>query len=132
MRLADLIHGGTYTGFCWTSAPSAEPAPFTVPPREKLIWAAVDLDGTLAESVWPDPGVGPPIKLGVLKVRELHRQGWKVIIHTSRSYEAYELIEAWLWANEVPFSRIVCGKVLAAFYVDDRAVHSSEANWGPR
>ena len=108
------------------------PTAFTVPDREKLIWAAVDLDGTLAESVWPEVGVGPPIKSGVVKVRELHRQGWKIIVHTSRSYEAYELIEAWLWANKVPFSRIVCGKVLAAVYIDDRAKHSDEADWSPR
>ena len=105
---------------------------FTVPDREKLIWAAVDLDGTLAESVWPDPGVGPPIPAGVAKARELHRQGWKIIIHTSRSWESYELIEAWLWANKLPYSRIVCGKVLAAVYIDDRAIHSSDPDWSPR
>jgi len=125
-------HG--WDGRIWTAPPPApsKPAPFTVSPREKLKWAAVDLDGTLAESVWPHPGVGQPIKVNVVKVRELDRSGWKVIIHTSRSWEAYELIEAWLQTNDVPYSRIVCGKVLAACYIDDRAIHSSEANWSPR
>ena len=104
---------------------------FNIPPRERLEWIAVDLDGTLAEDVWPNPGIGEPIRVNVVKVRELHRAGWKIVIHTARGWEAYELIEAWLLANDVPFSRIVCGKLLAALYVDDRARHSDEASWVP-
>lgn len=105
---------------------------FTVPPRDRLIWAAVDLDGTLAEDVWPEPGIGEPIRVNVVKARELHRAGYKIVIHTARGWEAYELIESWLQHHDIPFSRIVCGKVLAAVYVDDRAVHSEDAVWLPR
>ena len=104
---------------------------FTVPHRDRLIWAAVDLDGTLAVDVWPEPGIGAPIRRNVVKARELTRAGYKVVIHTARGWEHYELIEAWLNHHDIPFSRIVCGKVLAAVYVDDRAVHSDEANWTP-
>ena len=106
---------------------------FTVEPRTRLIWAAIDLDGTLAESVWPDPGIGDPIKDNVEKLVQLYDEGYKVIIHTSRSWEAYELIESWLAHHDLLkyVSRIVCGKVLAAVYVDDRAVHAEDIDWMP-
>jgi hypothetical protein len=106
--------------------------PFTIPARDKLIWAAVDLDGTLAQPVWPDPGIGEPIRLNVVKVRELHRAGYKVVIHTARGSEAYELIEAWLNHHDIPWSRIVTGKVLAAVYIDDRALNADASSWIPR
>lgn len=105
----------------------------TFPPvqRDSLKWAAVDLDGTLATDVWPDPGIGEPIRVNVLKVRELVKSGWKIVIHTARGWESYETIEAWLHHNGVPFSRIVCGKLLAGIYVDDRNVDPREASWVP-
>lgn len=105
--------------------------PYTIDPREKLIWAAVDLDGTLAESVWPEKGIGKPIKRNVVKLRELHTRGWKIVIHTARGWEDYELIESWLRYYDLPFSRIVCGKILAQIYIDDRARHAEDSHWLP-
>lgn len=103
--------------------------PFTVPPRRVLHWAAVDLDGTLAESVWPDPGIGAPISENVAKVRQLAKGGYKVVIHTSRGWSDCEMIEGWLVAHNVPFHRVECGKVLAAIYVDDRNVLPEADSW---
>lgn len=105
---------------------------YNIPQRDRLIWAAVDLDGTLAESVWPDPGIGDPIKVNVVKVRELVRAGYKIVVHTARGWEDYELIESWLNHHDIPFSRIVCGKVLAAVYIDDRGRHADDSDWRPR
>lgn len=104
---------------------------FTIPQRDELLWLAVDLDGTLAESVWPDPGIGDPIRLNVVKLKEAVRAGWKVTIHTSRPWSDYELIESWLNHHEVPFHRIVCGKLLAAAYLDDRNLDISSSSWIP-
>lgn len=102
-----------------------------VPPRDELIWAAVDLDGTLAEPCWPHPGIGAPIQAGWIKVQRLVDAGYKIVIHTARGWEDYELIESWLRHWGIPFSRIVCGKVLAAVYVDDKAVNASADSWLP-
>lgn len=108
---------------------------FTLPPpRSDLKWLAVDLDGTLAEPVWtpesPGPEVGDPIEKNVAKVRAAVGRGYKIIIHTSRSWTDYEFVESWLIFHEIPWHRIVCGKLLAAAYIDDRAVHESADSWG--
>lgn len=101
-------------------------------PREELIWAAVDLDGTLAESVWPQTTIGNPIWRNVDKAAELRVNGLKIVIHTARGWEDYEMIESWLDFYHVPYDKIVCAKLLARVYVDDKAVHESEESWLPR
>jgi hypothetical protein len=111
-------------------------SPETIPPRSNLIWAAVDLDGTLAEGVWtpdnPTAEIGPP-REGVMKrVEELVYEGFKIVIHTSRPWTDYENIENWLKFWNIPFKLIVCGKLLAAVYIDDRAVSAFEDSWLPR
>jgi hypothetical protein len=109
---------------------------FTVPQRKSLKWLAVDLDGTLAESIWtpdnPTSAIGAPIKRNVVKVREAERAGWKIVIHTARPWTDYEAIEAWCRVNDIPCRRIQCGKILAAAYVDDRAIHADDSSWIPK
>lgn len=107
--------------------------PPATPPRSHLKWAAVDLDGTLAEGIWtpedPTSDIGPPIKANVHKLIRLVSNGWKIYIHTSRPWHDYERIETWLTFWGIPYNGIICGKLLAGIYVDDRAVHESEAVW---
>jgi len=102
---------------------------FNISPRDDLIWMGIDLDGTLAEAVWPDPGIGAPIARNVAKLNAVVSAGYKVVIHTSRPWSDYELIESWLNHHLIPFNTIVCGKLLVHRYVDDRAVHSEEDSW---
>src|SRR5690242_14912830 len=98
---------------------------------DELIWAAVDLDGTLAISVWPEPGIGEPIGVNVAKALELRKRGYKIVIHTARGWEHYQEIEQWLVKHGVPFDKIVCGKLLARVYIDDRAITARSAVWLP-
>ena len=104
------------------------------PPRSELLWAAVDLDATLARGIWtpdnPTREIGPPIPENVEKLHALVDRGMKPVIHTSRGWTDYEAIESWLAYHGLPVRRIVCGKLLAGVYVDDRAVHESAAVWG--
>lgn len=108
---------------------------FTVPQRKNLIWLAVDLDGTLAEGIWtpenPTSAIGDPIRVNVAKLKDAVKAGYKPVIHTSRPWTDYEAIEAWLNHHEIPFKGIVCGKLLAAAYIDDRAIHAGDAHWTP-
>lgn len=103
------------------------------PPRSALKWAALDLDGTLAQGIWtpedPTRQIGPPIRANVVKLNHLVADGWKIAIHTSRPWADYETIEWWLEFHRIIWHVIVCGKLLAGVYVDDRAVHESEADW---
>lgn len=103
------------------------------PPRGELLWDAVDFDGTLCYSTWtvgnPNAVPGPPIRDNVRKLLEIRDAGRKIIIHTARPSSDYELIEAWLNHHEIPFDRIVTGKLLAARYIDDRAVPADAETW---
>lgn len=110
------------------------------PPRKDLIWAAVDLDGTLAEGVWtpdnPTADIGPVKQYRSGKTArdlamELVEAGYKIVVHTARSWTDYENIEKWLNHNKIPFKAIVCGKLLAKVYIDDRAVSAFEKSWLP-
>jgi hypothetical protein len=109
---------------------------FTVPQRDRLLWIAVDLDGTLAEAIWrpsnPTAAIGAPIKRNVVKLREAVRAGYKPVIWTARPWSDFEAIEAWLIHHDIPFKSIVCAKILAALYIDDRGRHESESSWLPR
>lgn len=109
-----------------------QPAPN---PRDQLIWLAVDLDGTLAEKVWtpdnPTSEIGEPIWKNIPKLKQAVEQGYKVVIHTARPWSDYEAIELWLNYHNIPYRAIVCGKLLAAAYVDDRAIHADEKDWVP-
>ena len=94
------------------------------PPRSDLRWLAVDLDQTLAESNWsPDNPFAPPgdpIKENVAELRRCVSLGFKIVIHTARSWAEFEVIEKWLNHHDIPFKTIVCGKLLAYRMVDDR------------
>lgn len=107
----------------------------SIGPRANLLWAAVDLDGTLAEGIWtpdnPTSDIGEPIWANVKKARELEAAGFKIVIHTSRAWTDYENIEQWLNHYNIPHRRIICGKVLAKVYIDDRALHADADSWIP-
>lgn len=100
---------------------SYDPNKYAPDPTLKPKWKAVDLDKTLAENVWPDLGIGAPIPEGIHYCRQATELGFRVVIHTSRPWWDYENIERWLNDHEVPFKAIVCGKLWADEYVDDRA-----------
>lgn len=106
---------------------------FYIPPREKLIWLAVDLDGTLAYPTWkpnqPRSVIGDPITENVEKLDEAVAMGYKVIIHTARHWTDYEMIEEWLKLHKIPFSGIICGKLLAHKYIDDKAINARDPRW---
>lgn len=88
---------------------------------ENLKWVGVDLDGTIAEFIYPLHGIGAPIQEGLDYCEQLTENGFRVVIHTSRSWEDYEAIERWLRDHNVKYKAIVCGKLLAKEYLDDRA-----------
>lgn len=110
-------------------------AAFNMPRRSDLKWAALDLDGTLAEGIWtpttPNAGIGKVIEANRQKAWDLVEAGYKAIIHTARPWSDYELIEQYCYAYNIPFSGIVPGKLLAAVYIDDRAKNASEESWIP-
>lgn len=97
-----------------------------------LKWKYIDLDGTIAESVWPESkGIGKPIPAQILKCEELVRAGKKLFVWTSRPWTDFEAIDRWLEDHGIRhmFKGIICGKPLAEHYIDDRNKNASEASW---
>ena len=86
-----------------------------------LKWAvSVDLDGVLCE---PGPieqyGRARPIDKNIEKVNKLFALGFRIIIHTARSWGSYDITRTWLRNQKVEYTDLVMGKVLAEFYIDD-------------
>lgn len=106
------------------------------PPNTGLTFVAIDLDGTLSEGIWtpdnPTSEIGAPRWVNVSKAELLRSKGWQIAIHTARPWGDYGSIVEWCHFWEIPFDIIVCGKILAAAYIDDRAIHESAADWMPR
>lgn len=90
---------------------------------DKLKWLGVDFDETIATSTgYPDYKPLEPKKGAVEFLKKVNDDGWKIIIHTARPWADYETIEKWLFFYNIPYRRIVCGKLLAKYYIDDRAI----------
>jgi hydroxymethylpyrimidine pyrophosphatase-like HAD family hydrolase len=93
---------------------------------------AVDFDGVLAEySGWKGVEVLGAPRMDVIKVlRVLRQEGWKIVVHTTRSEQD---IISYLSLHEIPYDEInrnshypsVSGKPVATVYWDDRAVRYS-------
>lgn len=104
-------------------------------PRDKFIWYGLDLDGTLAYQIHdPDDwttwyAIGPPIWDNVDKAFEVKRAGYKIVIHSARPWDMYELVENWLNKHAIPWDKIVLGKFNCHRFVDDKAVNASEDTW---
>ena len=86
----------------------------------ELRWLLIDLDGTLAYSEPPDYELQEPIEGAREAMEKLTSKGWKIIIYTARPWIDYEIIENWLNKYQIPFRRIICGKPLGKYIVDDR------------
>ena len=96
--------------------------------EKQLKWLACDLDKTIANSSYPKFKLEKPIKGAKEALDKLTKQGWKIVIHTSRPWSDYDIIEKWLIKHQIPFRRIVCGKLFARFYFDDRGI-GYRGNW---
>lgn len=108
---------------------------FSIPPRDEFIWYGVDLDGTLAEAVWdrdnPDSwfAVGEPIWENLIKLSAVKVRGYKIMIHSARPWDHYELVEEWLKYYDIPFDGIVLGKFNCYRFVDDKAINADAEVW---
>jgi hypothetical protein len=111
-----------------TQLGSAEPKNIGDRPRT----IAVDFDGVLAEySGWKGIEVLGAPRMDVIKaLRVLRHEGWKIVVHTTRSEQ--HIID-YLSLHDIPYDEInrnshypsAGGKPVATVYWDDRAVRYS-------
>ena len=106
-------------------------------PLGKKLTIAIDVDGTVAESSNIDfSGVDKnpcelmkarPIKGALEAVKELYRQGHKIVFYSSRNHGSKEVTKKWLKKYGFPFHHVVMEKFVAHVYIDDRALNG--CNW---
>jgi hypothetical protein len=113
-----------------------------IPPVARGVMC-LDFDGTLFK--WGELHADtPPLPGAVEFAQEAKRQGWTIVIFTSRMSPTWWLAEGWnlkdslntqltavkerLERHGIPYDRITCEKVPASFYIDDKAIRF-EDNW---
>jgi capsule biosynthesis phosphatase len=109
--------------------------------QEKVV--VIDIDGTLADRRGADQSYAEVRALPsvVQKVRSLKKQGYWIILYTSRNMRTYggnigrimchtaPVLAEWLARHEIPYDELHFGKPwcgLDGFYVDDRAIRPRE------
>lgn len=105
---------------------------------KKLI---VDLDDTISVTEKGDYVNSKPIGKTVELLKRYQKEGFQIIIHSSRQMRTYEgnvgkiniytlpNIIDWLRKNDVPFDEVIVGKPwcgFEGFYIDDKSIRPSE------
>ena len=100
-----------------------------------------DLDDTLCTTQNGDYDNAQPITEVVEKLRDYHRQGFTIVINTSRNMRTYQgnigainkntlpIIIDWLGRHDIPYDELYVGKPwcgFEGFYVDDKAIRPDE------
>lgn len=96
--------------------------------NDDLKWILVDLDNTIANnSGLPDFKLLGPLGGAKQALDELAKK-FKITIYTARAWSEYNIIEGWLDQHEIPHRRIICGKPLGRFIIDDKNIEFN-GNW---
>ena len=91
--------------------------------KDEIKWLGVDFDDTIAHnSGYPDFIPQPPIEGAVEALRVLDKKGYKIVIYTARHWADYQNIEAYCRKYGIPARRIICGKPLFKWIIDDKNI----------
>ena len=100
-----------------------------------------DLDDTLCTTQNGDYANAQPITEVIEKLRDYHRQGFTIVINTSRNMRTFQgnigainkntlpIIIEWLDRHDIPYDELYVGKPwcgFEGFYVDDKAIRPDE------
>ena len=107
--------------------------------------AMIDLDGTIHRyskgyddgSMYDNPFEGAKEVINWLK-----RNNFEIVIFTTRASKEHsqnmgvdyknqlDAIKSWLDTNDIYYDRITSDKLPADFYIDDKAIHIPNGDWG--
>lgn len=97
-----------------------------------------DVDDTILKTKNRDYKNSEPIDEVVEGMRELKKNGWKIVLHTARGMgrsngnielvaeEVRSEIIKFCEENDVPYDELILGKVWATAYVDDKGMRPDE------
>lgn len=87
----------------------------------------VDMDGVICEERPTfERSMAPAVPGARRRLDELRSSGYRIIIHTARSWSELAMTEEWLRDRGIAYDQLVMGKPVADIIVDDRAVTSLE------
>ena len=89
---------------------------------QDLRWIGIDLDQTIAATEPPKFELGEPLPGAVEYINKMWEDGYKPIIYTARGWDEYNVIEWWLDNHNIPYRRIICGKPLFKWIIDDKNI----------
>jgi hydroxymethylpyrimidine pyrophosphatase-like HAD family hydrolase len=108
--------------------------------KETPLVIAIDFDGTIVNSQWPD--LGDPKPNAVEVIRRLHDEGHRIIIWTCRGADDTKKAHDWLFKHGVPHQSINIQdrdivenfkgdvrKILADVYIDDKQLGGIPDDW---
>ena len=92
-----------------------------------------DIDDTISfcdNRDWKNAKPNSPV---IQKLKSMHDDGWEIYLHTARgslsaknpkdAEEKYsKTITKWMHNHRVPYNKLIFGKPLGAYYVDDKAI----------
>lgn len=88
---------------------------------EQLKWLLIDFDDTIAKNTgYPDYKLIEPLDGAYTALKRFAEHGFKVTVYTARPWNEYELIEDFMKKYGLEYRRIICGKPLGRWIVDDR------------
>lgn len=94
-----------------------------------LLWVLCDFDNTIAyNSGHPDYILTKPTMYAREALGKMKKAGFKVVVYTARPWSEYKEVEDFLLKHKLPFRRIICGKPLGKYIIDDKAIRY-RGNW---
>jgi len=96
--------------------------------RNKRI--AIDFDGVLQaknNEIKNFICLDEPVEGAKEALIKLKNKGYKIIIYTARPWFLKQWVKFWLKYYGMPFDKIICGKPICMYYVDDNAIEFK--NW---
>lgn len=101
--------------------------------EERAPIIAVDFDGTLCDSAWPD--IGEPHVGVIAYCIAVHAAGWKLILWTNRTGKELQAAVDWCRMHHLEFDAVNenlpecieafggdCRKIFADYYIDDKSL----------
>lgn len=95
---------------------------------------SVDFDGTIcftdiSSRYIPKTEIKGEPNIKLIKMLEgMRKEGWKIMIDSSRWWGDYNWVKDWLIKNKAPFDEIRLGGVVADLYINDKAINVKEVN----
>lgn len=95
----------------------------------EIKWIGVDWDDTIASnSGFPDFIPGEPLPGALEALKAIDDMGYKITIYTARPWSDYQNIERYCEHYGIKARRIICGKPLFKWIIDDKNIEF-KGNW---